>query len=81
MPKSNRIFSVPQFGPNLRTAREKAGLTQKQLAEIVGMTQKHLSMLEGGFADPRLAVAVALADALKIPTKKFGEKFLSGIDI
>lgn len=81
MPRSNRNFEVPQYGPNLAEARKAARLTQLQLAKLVGISQKHISQLEAGESDPRLAVAVAIADALKIPTKKFGEKFLKGIDI
>lgn len=80
MPRIKTNITIPQYGENLFRERLRAGLSQKQLAELVGLTQKHISQLESGNTDPRLAVAVALADALKIPIKKFGEKFLIGID-
>ncbi len=80
MPRSNRDFSIPEFGPSLFALRKAAGLSQGELAGRVGLTQKHLSQLESGRADPRLAIAVALADALGIDRKNFGKKFLMAID-
>ena len=38
------------FGTNLQECRKKANLSQEQLAELVGITQKHLSSLETGKA-------------------------------
>lgn len=38
--------SRSEFGSRLRAARKHAGLTQKQLAPIVGMSQSNLSELE-----------------------------------
>jgi len=33
---------------DLRTARRASGLTQKQLGELVGLTQVHVSLVERG---------------------------------
>jgi transcriptional regulator with XRE-family HTH domain len=35
-------------------AREKAGKTQKELAEIIGLSQPYISKLEGGEANPSI---------------------------
>lgn len=35
-------------GSNLREMREKAGLTQSELAELVGCSRSHISRLEDG---------------------------------
>lgn len=36
------------FGQNLRRYRKQAGLTQEQLSERLGISQKHLSIIENG---------------------------------
>lgn len=42
-------------GHTLRLMRTKAGLTQKNLADLVGVTQAHISKIEYGKVDPRLS--------------------------
>lgn len=58
MPKT---CSIPLLG--LKRAREKAGLTQKVLAEKVNATVQYISILECGRATPSLELARDLADA------------------
>jgi transcriptional regulator with XRE-family HTH domain len=70
MPRSKEIPLVKKFGANLRAAREAAGLSQGELAEMVGLHQTFIGKLEGGVNDIRLAVAVALAEALQISLDK-----------
>lgn len=51
MSQSNRLRppASPQIDPNaLRTARQDAGLTQGQLAELVELSPQYISMLERG---------------------------------
>lgn len=36
------------FGQNVRRYRKQAGLTQEQLSEKLGISQKHLSIIENG---------------------------------
>lgn len=36
------------FGQNLKKCRKRAGLTQERLSEILGITPKHLSVIENG---------------------------------
>lgn len=40
---------------NLRYAREKAGLTQRQLAERAGVPQSTIGRIECGLVDPRIS--------------------------
>lgn len=42
-------------GAMIRRLRLEAGLTQKQLAELVGVTQAHVAKIECGRVDPRLS--------------------------
>ncbi|MBO1748926.1 helix-turn-helix transcriptional regulator [Stenotrophomonas indicatrix] len=52
---------------HLRIARERAGLTQAQLASLVGCSQSDISKYESGTVPRRLDVASRLADELRIP--------------
>jgi predicted transcriptional regulator len=42
-------------GPTLKKLRADAGLTQRQLAELVGISQAHIAKIERGRVDPRLS--------------------------
>lgn len=52
---------------HLRVARERVGLTQAQLASLVGCSQSDISKYESGTVPRRLDVAARLADELRIP--------------
>ena len=57
---------VSEFGPLLRTLRRRVGLSQLTLALAAETSQRHLSFLETGRAQPGRAVAMRLAAALKL---------------
>lgn len=46
--------SVKTFGERLRLARETAGLTQEQLADLLGVDQVQVSKWERGNTQPRM---------------------------
>jgi DNA-binding XRE family transcriptional regulator len=48
----------------LRALREKKGLSQRQLAELVGTTQSAIARLEGGRISPSLPTLDRVAAAL-----------------
>ena len=48
----------------LQRARASAGLSQRELALRVGMTQAHISRIESGLVDPRLSTVVEIAKAV-----------------
>ena len=48
----------------LRALREKKGLSQRQLAELVGTTQSAIARLEGGRISPSLPTLDRIAAAL-----------------
>ena len=52
------------FPLNLRNARLKAGVTQKELADIVSVSQPFIAQCENGSAAPSISVAVQIARAL-----------------
>lgn len=52
------------LGERLRIARDRAGFTLEQTAELSGLSKAHLSRLESGDRQPSIAALVSLADAL-----------------
>lgn len=65
-------------GDILKKLRIKAGLTQKKLAEIVGVSQAHVAKIERGKVDPRLStvnkILEVLIDRKKVKCKDFMTK-------
>ncbi len=50
----------------IKQARNKRGLTQKNLADIVGISEKWLSKIESGKQNPTVSLAIRIADALGV---------------
>ncbi len=63
----------PDFGPAtaLRGARKREGLTQKQLAERLGILQSHLSQMENTKRPIGKAMAKRFAEALGVDYRVF----------
>lgn len=55
------------FGARIRELRKAQGLTQDQLAEILGIEQKYVSLIEHGKSYPSLDRLMRIAEALKVP--------------
>lgn len=51
---------------NIRVLRKKAGMTQTQLAEKIGISQVHLGRLENNVCSMDLDQVVTIADALGV---------------
>ena len=58
------------LGQNLQAIREKAGLSQSQLATKAGVSIKTLQNWEIGRNQPRLEALVKLAQALEVPLER-----------
>lgn len=58
---------------NIREKREELGLSQKELAEKIGITQSFLCDIEQGRSKPSIDVAIKLAKVLKVKDIKFFE--------
>jgi transcriptional regulator with XRE-family HTH domain len=56
-----------QFAANLRSNREKAGLSQEALAEACDLHRTEISLLERCKRSPRLETLVILARGLELP--------------
>lgn len=53
-----------KFGDRVRRMRKARGVTQLELAELVGVGRSYLSQIENGKRDPGLQLIKALADGL-----------------
>lgn len=57
-------FSI--IGKNISTNRQKLGLTQEALAEILNVTPDYISKIENNFKRPSLSMLEKLADIFKM---------------
>ena len=62
------------FPQNLAFYRAKKGLTQRQLADLAGLSWSQISRYESGAVKPRLSALMRLADALGISTDKLANE-------
>ena len=56
-----------KIGNKIQQFRLKTGMTQEELGEIIGTTQKYVSRIEMGNHKPYFSTIVAIAKALDIP--------------
>ncbi len=61
-------FDIIKMGERIREARIECGLSQRVLAEKIGMAQNTIAQYEAGTAKPRLDVLFKLAQALNATT-------------
>ncbi len=70
------------FGMRLKELRSKKGITQYQLAEIVGIDPKHMSHIETGRSFPKADLIEKFAEALDVEyTKLFRTEHLQSKDL
>jgi transcriptional regulator with XRE-family HTH domain len=53
------------IGQSIATVRNYRGMTQKQLAEAIGLTQDRISEIERGQANITMATLFKICDAMK----------------
>ena len=70
--ESNLVFKT-----HLKEARTRKGLSQAQLAEVVGVSRNTISSIETGMFNPTAKLALILCIALD---KKFEELFYFDIE-
>lgn len=56
-----------QIGRNICAERNRLGLSQEGLAELVHISAKHLGKIERGQADLRMTTFITIMEALDIP--------------
>jgi DNA-binding XRE family transcriptional regulator len=60
-------MSHPRVENHLRNIREELGMTQEQLAKIVGVSRQSIISIERGRFIPSIETALRLSSALKVP--------------
>jgi len=55
------------LGGRIRELRKKRGMIQEQLAEFIGIEQKHISLIERGKSYPSLDRLTRIAKILEVP--------------
>ncbi len=53
---------MERFGSKLRTLRERQGMTQDDLAAMLGFSREHVSRLERGVKIPHAKLLIRIAD-------------------
>ena len=64
--KEFRVYNAEGLGEAIRHFREQAGMTQTELAELVGIRQSYLSELENGHLNEQTRRLIALFRALGV---------------
>ncbi len=62
-------------GKRIQACRQKAGLTQEQLSEKSGISQKHISRIKQGYHDTHFTMIYKIAKALSVPIDTFAVDF------
>lgn len=68
---NSESFVPTLFGENISKYRKKLNLTQAELAEKIGVTQKHLSEIESGLKFPSATLIEQLSISLDKPVAAF----------
>ena len=69
------IYSDKEFiGKTIQTIRKRANIKQNELAEKIGISEKHLSKIETGKNLPSLDNFLKMAEVLKFSLDDFGIK-------
>lgn len=56
-----------QIGLNVLRYRKERGLTQMQLAEMIGYSRNQISRLETAYSEPRVSLLMDISQALDVP--------------
>lgn len=70
---------VSAFGRNLRRLRTERNLSQKDIADAVGVQQAMISNIEGGDRRPSFATATAIAAFLNVTVDEMSREHEAAI--
>ena len=64
----NMYFNQVEFGQRMQEARKLAGMTQEELADVLGIDKNHVSRLERGAKACSIDILVEISAALRVST-------------
>ena len=64
------------FGKYIKNARERKGLSQNEVAEMLDVSQPYYSRIEGGKRDVDLAFAFKICDVIGVDIRDFANRYL-----
>jgi len=64
------VSYIAKFTCNLKKYRQLAGLTQDELAQLVGVRRETIVRLEAGKYNPSLKLAIDISRAVKAPIEE-----------
>lgn len=73
-------YSAQYIAHQLKKAREKKRLSQRELSSTSGVPQSHISKIESGGVDLRLSSLVAIARALELEVGLIPRKHLPAVN-
>lgn len=59
-------MDLSPIGSRIKVAREKKKITQEELAELLGMSTTHISVIERGVKPPKLETFIRIANVLDV---------------
>lgn len=59
-------MDLKAVGARIKAAREAKGITQEKLAETIGKSTTHMSVIERGYKMPKLETFIDIANALDV---------------
>lgn len=59
-------FNAIEFGKRIQESRKKAGFTQEQLADLMGVDRTHITKIEGGTRACSIDFLAELTSALSV---------------
>ncbi len=62
-----------QIGLNIMRYRKEQGLTQEQLAEMIGCTRNHIQRVETAYSKPTVGLLLDVAKVLDVPVERLLE--------
>jgi len=66
VPDTERRKMILRLAQNVTAVRQRAGLTQSQLAVAADLSRATIHLIEAGACDPRLSTVTSLAGALGV---------------
>lgn len=77
----NDNVNLKSIGQNIQKARLKKGLTQEQLAEICGVSNRHIGLIERGLSAGSIPLIIKISNVLDVSANViFGKTINSSND-